>query len=788
MPFTGRGGTHTPRLPYTQAQPCHRRRALSRTRSREQGAGRGGGRGRCSDGAHAPRQEPHANAHRRDRDVGERLVAKQAIRILAAVAVLVAVMAVHPGGDAGEPVAGEWVRMQLAGGQEAPASLEAQGFRQLPVPEGMTPEAYSAWLESQPGVLNASPDPIVTAAAGPNDFYYRVQEGYLDPIGASAAWDITTDAEEIVVAVLDTGIDFRHRDLVRNLWQNPNDADNDGVDDDNNGCIDDRYGCRFLTAKPERIKECGYTSSTPNGDIRDDHGTTESLGSHGTSVAGIIGARGNNQIGITGVAWRVRLMTLKVLDCGAGGKLPTGEMSNVARAIDYARRMGADIINISFASGPGDPNNDTPELRAAIESALADGLIIVAAAGNHGARGVGFPAAYAQYPNVIGVGASDSTDGNAWAPYSSYGGGVDIAAPGNRVVSTVRSDLLSPPYAYLPPGTSSAAPIVTGAFALAMARNPGLTMEEYIAIVQESAAAPAAADHGGNWAGAGVVDIRGVLERVPMTLSGRVLRDWVRPSPGTPVVALIDGVECGSAVTETVNGTAHYSLRIAGENEIEGCGAPGREIEIRVGDLADANPLPWSAPNEVLALEDFAVNGIEAPPGPVVVQELGEGWSLSAHLGPTTSFPEAAVAFPEGWAAVAVWDADAEGGGAFRLYYPDAPDSAQTLTELAEYEAFWIFSEGGILADLTPEPAPGRVVALAEGWNAVVYTGEARAVANALASIDGLYDQVLSYDNVTRLWSSHLPGSAAQLNDFGGLYPFRVYWIRMTAPGTLVMP
>ncbi|MYI85613.1 MAG: S8 family serine peptidase, partial [Dehalococcoidia bacterium] len=216
-------------------------------------------------------------------------MAKQAIRILAALALLVAILAARPGGDPGEPAAEHWVRLQLAGGQEAPASLETQGFRQLPVPEGTTPEAYSAWLESQPGVLNASPDPIVTAAAGPNDFYYRVQQAYLEPLGAAAAWDITTDAQEIVVAVLDTGIDFRHRDLVRNLWQNPNDADNDGVDDDNNGCIDDRYGCRFLTATPARIEGCGYTSSTPTGQVRDDHGTAERLGSHGTSVAGIIG-------------------------------------------------------------------------------------------------------------------------------------------------------------------------------------------------------------------------------------------------------------------------------------------------------------------------------------------------------------------------------------------------------------------------------------------------------------------------------------------------------------------
>ena len=394
------------------------------------------------------------HAHPPVQGLSERFVAKQAIRILAALVVLAAVVAAEPARSPLEPVGDHWVSVRLAGGQEAPALLDDRGYRQLPVPAGMTAEAYSAWLEAQPGVLSARPDPIVTAAADPNDIYYRAQQVYLDPIGASVGWDITNNAEEIVVAVLDTGIDLRHRDLVRNLWQNPNDADNDGVDDDNNGCIDDRYGCRFLNLTPTRIRECGYTSSTPTGNVRDDHGTADALGSHGTAVAGIIGARGNNHTGVTGVAWRVRLMTLKVLDCGPGDDAPIGEMSNVARAIDYARRMGADIINLSFASGPGDPNNDIPELREAIEDALAEGLIIVAAAGNHGARGVGFPAAYAQYANVIGVGASDPSNDNAWAPYSSYGGGVDLAAPGNRIVSTIRSDLISPAYGVLPGGTS----------------------------------------------------------------------------------------------------------------------------------------------------------------------------------------------------------------------------------------------------------------------------------------------------------------------------------------------
>ena len=736
-------------------------------------------------------------------------MARRAIQVLAALAVLATTVAAQPGEVTREPVAEHWVSVRLAGGDGAPgslaagdgapASLEARGYRQLPVPEGMAPEAYRAWIEEQPGVLSAVADAPVRATAGPNDLFYRgVQSPYLEPVGAPAGWDITTNAETIVVAVLDTGIDLSHEDLAPNLWQNLNDADNDGVDDDNNGCIDDRYGCRFINLTPKRTRECGYDSSTPTGDVWDDHGSPDEpdglpyYGSHGTAVAGIIGARGNNSVGIAGVAWRVRLMTLKVLDCGPGRDDPGGEMSNVARAIDYARRMGADVINLSLASEPGNPAADIPVLREAIEEALAEGIIIVAAAGNHDARGVGFPAAYAQYANVIGVGASDASSENAWAPYSSYGGGVDVAAPGglltgNRLASTVRSDLLPLPYGTFQPATSFATPVVTGLFALVMARNPDLTMEEYIAIVQDSATAPTPADHGGNWAGSGVIDIRAALERVPMTVSGAVLEDWTRARAGTPVRALIDGVECGTTETETSNGFTRYSLRVATEHEVAGCGALGREVEFLLGDRTAAAPLPWSARNETLVIEKHDLNAVEPPPGATVVQELGEGWSQAAYLGPTMPLPQAASILPESLSVIAVWDADAEGGGVMLLYYPDAPDYAQTLPELSQYEAFWMYSEGGSIATPNPQPPAGRELALVEGWNAFVYTGQARSVEEALASVDGLYDQVLHYDNLASDWTSYLPGSPPQLNDYGGLHPFRVYWIRMTAPGALVM-
>ena len=715
----------------------------------------------------------------------------RAIRVLTFLAALAALLAAAPAGSAPEPAAEHWVAVRLQGdvaaSMAAPTSLAARGYRLLPVPAGMAPDAYRAWLEDQPGVVSITPDAPVSAARAPNDIFYEGAQGpYLEPIGAPGGWDITTDAEAVIVAVLDTGVDLEHEDLAPNLWENPNDDDDDGIDDDNNGCIDDRYGCRFINLTPKRIRGCGYTSGTPTGDVRDDHGTVANLGSHGTTVAGIIGARGNNHLGITGVAWKVQLMTLKVLDCGPGGDNPGGEMANVAQAIDYARRMGADIINMSLVSEPGDPTADIPILREAIEEALAEGVIIVAAAGNHAGGGVGFPAAYAQYENVIGVGASDTANGNGWAPYSSYGGGVDLAAPGNAIVSTIRSDLgVFPAYALLINGTSHATPFVTGLFALLMARNPALSMEEYIAIAQEAASPPTPAPHEGNWAGAGVIDIKAALERVPMTVSGTALHDWATPPEGTLVRAHIDGVECGAAATSGPD--ARYSLRIASASEIEGCGARGREVALSVGGQSVEPPLLWAAPNERLVIEDLETHALMPPPGETVVQELGAGWSLAAHLGSTAPLREAAADLPARWSLITVWDARAGESGAWLHFRRNAPAYAHTLSRLDQYDAFWVHTEGGSVSAPNPEPPAGREVALVEGWNVFVYTGASRPVADALAGLAGRYDQVLRYDNAARLWRSWLPDAPPRLNGFAGLFPFQVYWIHMTAAGVLTL-
>ena len=747
--------------------------------------------------ARAAEEPRHAHAPVRSLNGAMRTRGTLALALAAALLAAAGLAAARSGGaaaDDGASLPDDWVSVRVWTGLPAPGadggggrSLEARGYRQLPVPAGVTPEAYSAWLRGRPGILSAHPAAPVRAAAVPDDAFYASQQAYLEAIGAPAGWDVMTDAGDIVVAVIDTGIDVEHEDLRDNLWVNEADPIGNGVDDDGNGCIDDRHGCRFINLTRERFRGCGYRTGDPVGDVRDDHGDRNDAGSHGTSVAGIIGARGNNGAGVTGVAWNVRIMALKTLDCGPRGS-PTGNLPNVARAIDYARRMGAHVINLSLASEPGNPADDLPVVREAIEAAQRDGVVIVAAAGNYGDRGAGYPAAYARYPNVIGVGASDSAAGNGWMRGSSWGAGVDLAAPGVGIVSTIRSDLgLAAPIGRQPAGTSLAAPFVSGLFALLMARNPELELDEYLAIARESAAPPPPAPHGGNWAGAGVIDVAAALARVPMTVRGEALRDWLDPPPGARVLARVDGADCGAGeIGAGPGGGAVYAVRVAAEGEAAGCGAIGRRVELSV-DGAAARPFDWGGPNESLALEGHALEGRSPPPGPEVAQELGAGWSLAAYLGPDAPLPEAAAGLPDDWTAVAVWDAEAEGGGAVRHFLREAPAWARTLEGLERFDVFWVRSAGGVYTSPAPSSTPPRQLELTPGWNPFVYTGPARPVADALASIRGAYDQVLSYDNAAGAWRSWLPDAPRRFNGFGGLFPYGVYWVHLTRPAVLLL-
>ena len=287
-------------------------------------------------------------------------------------------------------------------------------------------------------------------------------------IRAPEAWDRTSGSGEVVIAVVDTGIDFSHPDLAQRLWTNEADSFGNRRDDDGNGCVDDAFGCSFVslaTADPS----CGYQLASPNWLVDDDEG-------HGTFVASVAAASGGDGQGIAGVSWETRLLAVKVLDCTG-----TGRISDAATGIRYAARAGAQVINVSFGSP-----RDSRLLREAIAAATEAGALVVASAGNEGPGDATFPA---RYDSVLSVAASGlegpdgSVDYRRAASFASRGEGVDIIAPGLDLAGAVPERRCGQgiwrcrdgePYA-VNSGSSFAAPVAAGAAALLLAERPWLT-------------------------------------------------------------------------------------------------------------------------------------------------------------------------------------------------------------------------------------------------------------------------------------------------------------------------
>ena len=322
------------------------------------------------------------------------------------------------------------------------------GLYQVYLDPGVSVADAVAAYGAAENVAFAQPDYQVQVHLTPNDPRYSSLWG-LSKIGAPTAWDSTTGSSDIVVGIIDTGIDYNHQDLAANIWSNSDETAGNGIDDDGNGFVDDVRGWDFYN-----------NDNNP----MDDH-------SHGTHVAGTVGAVGNNSVGVVGVNWKVKLMPLKFL-----GRNGSGSTSDAVKAVNYARQNGADVINASWGGG-----GFNTALNNAIQAYHNAGGIFVAAAGNSGRNNDSSAHYPSNYNNVVGVAATDSSD--RLASFSNYGTGtVDIAAPGVGILSTTPGNR----YASYS-GTSMAAPHVAGAMALVWAKNPTWTNSQVISKVYDSA-------------------------------------------------------------------------------------------------------------------------------------------------------------------------------------------------------------------------------------------------------------------------------------------------------------
>lgn len=314
--------------------------------------------------------------------------------------------------------------------------------------------------------------PLVAGAAfDPNDPWYA-QQGYLQQIGAPQAWEITVGTPDVVVAVIDTGVDVNHPDLAGAIWRNADEVAGDGIDNDKNGFIDDTVGWDFVdnSSDPRPSAETPFSYTALN---------------HGTIVAGLIAATGNNREGIAGVAWRTRIMPLRALD-----KDGSGLVDDVAKAVDYATDNGADVINLSFVG-----DGYSQRLYDALRRAYKSGVVIVVAAGNSNAnlnRTPYYPVCFDAPDDenwILGVSAVDPLDQRLSS--ANYGSEcIDVVAPGSNLFSTQVVDIskgFADAYGGPWSGTSLAAPIVSGVAALVRSAYPNLTNAQVIEVLRKSA-------------------------------------------------------------------------------------------------------------------------------------------------------------------------------------------------------------------------------------------------------------------------------------------------------------
>ncbi len=393
--------------------------------------------------------------------------------------------------------------LHAAVGATVTGAIPGLGVQVVRVPSGAE-QAAIARYEADPMVRYAEPNLIFHATYAPNDPYYAglyntssagaINQYWLPKINAPAAWDSTrTLSTSLMVAIVDTGVDYNHPDLTAKVARNASGA------------------------------VIGYNFVAGNADPKDDDG-------HGTHCAGIAAAATDNATGVAGASFNsVKIMPVKVLDATGSGTL-----TNVANGILWAANNGAKVISLSLGAG-----SYSQTIQDAVTAAWNKGTVIVAAAGNDGRQTISYPGGSLY---ALAVAATDETD--ATASFSNWGIDIGVAAPGVHVLSTMPtySVYLNTQYGYFTNydslnGTSMATPVIAGTAAMLMANDPTLTNTATVQLLQRTAD-NVAGTAGGGWDihyGYGRVNSGNAVAKVYRSATAGSFYGQVVSAAGTPI-------------------------------------------------------------------------------------------------------------------------------------------------------------------------------------------------------------------------------------------------------------
>ncbi|GEM_PF-3499834 len=668
--------------------------------------------------------------------------------------------------------------------------LGIPGAQLIRLPDNVTVEEATIWYRNNSSILFAEPNYIRTiplpvppsvkeepnftnesskintltvrlASVYPNDPYFSKQ-WYLNTIQIPPTWDITKGSDSVIIAVLDTGVNYNHPEFVGNIWVNPKEIPNNNLDDDQNGFIDDLHGWDFA-----------YNDNSP----LDDYG-------HGTMIASIIGSKGNNFEGLAGMMWNVKIMPIKIFTPYSYA------ISDEIKGINYARMNGAKIIVCSF-SGEYYISEQT-----AIEQ--AQDLLFVCAAGNDGIDADKipiYPASYS-YSNIMSVAATDENDDLCY--FSNYGQNrVDVGAPGiNISVLDIDSN-----YKYNV-GTSFSAPQVAGLAGLILSLDPTKSASELRQLIMDNV---------------DITQLHGYVRSGGRINAYKTLLAISKTPTPTPTTPTSTPTLTPTTTTPTPTPTATQPTSPLTPDFTVSHTSGVAPLTVHFQDTSMGNPTGWIWDINGDGFQDYSDKSFEhtfTSPGIYSVtftvtrnQELA---TISRNnyinvLSKTPANDTIALDIHTGWNFVSTPNTLVEGhrsigevfkginsGGRSIFLYNAESQSWNQLNSQDEIQCLrgiWVYSTTSTQVPLmfSEDPTNSRTYELFPGWNAIGFTQMVPFSAkDALFPVQNSWTQLIGFNAESQLYeTSIVKGGSGSHIDTNLVYPGKGYWVYMNYQGTL---